>query len=148
MQEVKVHFKGVTYKSAPEVNKGDCKGCVGVLDAELCCSIAHLGSGCADGNYIYILDEEQPSVQQDEYDIVSKPKHYMLNIKEYNIEVRDVCKALANRLSTAGYTGMFISDYVQMLQYLMRFDAKNGKEDLEKASWYLTKLIEEYDSKE
>lgn len=148
MQEVKVNVGGIKYKSIPELNKGNCKGCVANDNIDLCCTLSQCGKGCSVGNYIFDLDKEQPSVQQDEYDIVSKPKHYMLSIKEYNIEVRDVCKALANRLSTAGYTGMFISDYVQMLQYLMRFDAKNGKEDLEKASWYLTKLIEEYDSKE
>jgi hypothetical protein len=39
---------------------------------------------------------------------------------------------------------LFESDYVQMMQYLMRFMDKNGKEDLEKGRWYLDKLIEAY----
>jgi hypothetical protein len=40
---------------------------------------------------------------------------------------------------------LFISDYVQMMQYLMRFMDKNGVEDLKKARWYLDKLIDSYD---
>ena len=40
--------------------------------------------------------------------------------------------------------GLFQSDYVQLMQYLMRFMDKNGKEDLEKARWYLDKMIQAY----
>ena len=40
---------------------------------------------------------------------------------------------------------MFVADYVQMMQYGMRFMDKNGKEDLEKMRWYLDKLIDEYE---
>jgi hypothetical protein len=39
---------------------------------------------------------------------------------------------------------LFESDYVQLMQYLMRFMDKNGKEDLEKARWYLDKMISAY----
>lgn len=71
------------------------------------------------------------------YDIVSKPKHYMLLP---GVEVRDVCKAMADRMQDK-YSAFFISDYIQFLQYVLRFDQKNGVEDLEKAKWYLNKLI-------
>jgi hypothetical protein len=80
-----------------------------------------------------------------EYDTVSKPKHYML-FEEEGIEVRDVIEKLVKKLDHHGYSGMFIADYVQMMQYLMRFMEKNGKEDLEKSLWYLPKLIEAYES--
>lgn len=83
-----------------------------------------------------------------EYDMVSKPKHYML-FEEEGIEVRDVIERLVDKLPLKGLTavgdGMFIADYVQMMQYLMRFMDKNGEEDLKKARWYLDKLIERYD---
>jgi hypothetical protein len=88
------------------------------------------------------------------YDTVSKPKHYML-FEEEGIEVRDVIEQLVYKIDTAkrqddypqGYsTPMFTSDYVQMMQYLMRFMDKNGVEDLKKARWYLDKLIEAYES--
>lgn len=80
------------------------------------------------------------------YDMVSKPKHYML-FEEQGIEVRDVIEKLVNKFSpvTHSYGGLVVADYVQMMQYLMRFMDKNGVEDLRKAKWYLEKLIEAYD---
>jgi hypothetical protein len=81
------------------------------------------------------------------YDTVNKPKHYML-FEEQGIEVRDVIEKLVLKLDESykieATTSMFTSDYVQMMQYLMRFMDKNGVEDLKKARWYLDKLIEAY----
>ena len=77
-----------------------------------------------------------------DYDVVSKPKHYML-FEDQGIEVRDVIKKLVGKLKYFG--PMFVADYVQMMQYGMRFMDKNGKEDLEKMRWYLDKLIDEYE---
>jgi hypothetical protein len=81
------------------------------------------------------------------YDTVNKPKHYMLFEKE-GIEVRDVIEKLVNKIPPVSrdYGGLFVADYVQMMQYLMRFMDKNGVEDLKKAKWYLDKLIEAYES--
>jgi hypothetical protein len=84
------------------------------------------------------------------YDMVNKPLHYML-FPEKGIEVRDVCKKLADKLHNGSMVPylekhtLFVSDYVQMMQYLMRFMDKNGVEDLKKAEFYLKKLIEAYD---
>ena len=86
------------------------------------------------------------------HDPVEKPKHYML-FEDEGIEVRDVIERLMKRVYAAynepGNTTvptcvMFDSDYVQMMQYLMRFMDKNGQEDLKKARWYLDKLIQAY----
>ena len=84
------------------------------------------------------------------YDIVSKPKHYML-FEDEGIEVRDVCGKLVCKVRE-GYNvpfwkdnNLFESDYVQMMQYLMRFMDKNGVEDLKKARWYLDKMIQSYE---
>ena len=83
------------------------------------------------------------------YDIISKPKHYML-FEEHGIEVRDVLTELVNKINRGGdspnyrFAPLFISDYVQLMQYLMRFMEKNGVEDLKKARWYLDKMIESY----
>ncbi len=88
------------------------------------------------------------------HDPVSKPKHYMLFAaedlrKEEGIEVRDVIKKLVDKVymsyETPKNMPMVLADYVQMMQYLMRFMDKNGVEDLKKALWYLNKLIEAYD---
>lgn len=80
-----------------------------------------------------------------QYDAVSKPKHYMLM---EGLEVRDVLAALLIKIQNSNNippSTLFESDYVQMMQYLMRFMDKNGKQDLEKSRWYLDKLISAYD---
>jgi Protein of unknwon function (DUF3310) len=86
----------------------------------------------------------------DLYNVISKPKHYMLD-EAKGIEVRDVLSMLVRKLystESPNYNGcypyLFESDYVQLMQYLMRFMDKNGVEDLKKARWYLDKLIEAY----
>ena len=97
-------------------------------------------------------DQGQEQLQEDfwttasQYDTVSKPKHYML-FEEEGIEVRDVLEKLVNKIPPVSrdYGGLFTADYVQMMQYLMRFMGKNGVEDLKKARWYLDKLIDSYD---
>jgi hypothetical protein len=84
------------------------------------------------------------------YNTVSKPKHYML-FEDQGIEVRDVIEKLSQKLwNTTGPDNskkipMFFADYVQMMQYVMRFMDKNGVEDLKKARWYLDKLIDAYE---
>ena len=79
------------------------------------------------------------------YDVVNKPKHYML-FEDKGIEVRDVIEKLVGKfeLTSMGHSYMFAADYVQLMQYLMRFMDKNGLEDLKKARFYLDKLIESY----
>lgn len=82
------------------------------------------------------------------YDTVNKPKHYML-FEDKGIEVRDVIEKLTEKLGNNAkaefYSYQFAADYVQMMQYVMRFMDKNGKEDLKKARWYLDKMIESYE---
>jgi hypothetical protein len=85
------------------------------------------------------------TTSKDLYDVVSKPKHYML-FEEEGIEVRHVIEKLVGKfeMSSMGHPYMFAADYVQLMQYLMRFMDKNGVEDLKKARWYLDKMIEAY----
>jgi hypothetical protein len=82
------------------------------------------------------------------YDVVDKPKHYML-FEDQGIEVRDVIEKLVDKVyksyETPKNMPMVLADYVQMMQYLMRFMDKNGQEDLKKARWYLDKLIDAYE---
>ena len=83
-----------------------------------------------------------------DYDTVEKPKHYML-FTEQGIEVRDVIEKLVSKLDDhvgieVPYSPLFSPDYVQMMQYLMRFMDKNGVEDLKKARVYLNWLIDAY----
>ena len=101
-------------------------------------------------------DREDREYILDKYNVVDKPKHYML-FEDQGIEVRDVIEKLVQKFTygSANYNTLpvtkngnilFSADYVQMMQYLMRFMDKNGKEDLKKARWYLDKLIEAYES--
>lgn len=85
-----------------------------------------------DEDYDYYEDE----------DVVNKPKHYML-FPEYGIEVRDLMILLANQLDDNGYSGILISDYIQAMQYLLRWHNKNGIEDIKKAQFYLNKIVEQ-----
>lgn len=89
---------------------------------------------------------------KEEYDVVNRPKHYVL-FEDEGIEVRDVIEKLVGKMLDDGNEDnlpmseslLFSSDYVQMMQYLMRFMDKGGAEDLKKGAWYLDKLIEAYD---
>ena len=101
----------------------------------------------SDGIYLKGLNG---TTAEDLYNVISKPKHYML-FEEEGIEVRDVIAKLVQKLykhSGAMFEDkenpLFESDYVQLMQYLMRFMDKNGVEDLKKARWYLDKMIEAY----
>ena len=87
--------------------------------------------------------------QKPQYDPVNRPQHYIL-FEDKGIEVRDVIEKLVSKFDDEVMhqfdSHMFISDYVQMLQYVIRFKDKNGVEDLKKAEYYLKKMIESYDS--
>lgn len=92
-------------------------------------------------------DKEQYMKQTDVVnDNVNSPKHYML-FPDKGIEVRHVLSKLASKFDYCGYPDdpLFVSDYVQMMQYGMRFMEKNGLEDLRKMRWYLDRLIEAYE---
>lgn len=87
-----------------------------------------------------------PFLDEQPEDVIKKPSHYMLGTS--GLEVRGVLELLVGKIHEADThpnEALFISDYVQMMQYLMRFMDKNGKQDLEKARWYLDKLIEAYE---
>lgn len=95
-------------------------------------------------------DSLRQTFNKEKYDNVDKPRHYML-FEQKGIEVRDVIEKLAEKVYWASGTTlrnsapMFIADYVQMMQYVMRFMDKNGVEDLKKARWYLDKMIDAYE---
>lgn len=55
------------------------------------------------------------------------------------IEVKDVMKAYTKNLT--GYGAFCINNAIK---YILRFQEKNGVEDLKKAVWYLEDYIKEY----
>ncbi len=68
-------------------------------------------------------------------DLVNHPKHY--NSGKY--EVIDIIEDATNGLN--GINAVCLGN---VLKYVLRFQHKNGVQDLEKARWYLDKLIKTY----
>ena len=64
-------------------------------------------------------------------DKVNKPAHY-----QGSIECIDAIESAMTKEAFSGYLKGNI------IKYVWRYDRKNGVEDLEKAQWYLNKLIE------
>lgn len=97
------------------------------------------------------LDEFEPYVDPDEvvageplktveFDPVNKPKHYQLLP---GVEVIDVLDALCDKLDKSSvwkFSAKDASYYAQAMGYLMRCMDKNGKQDIQKAIWYLQRL--------
>jgi hypothetical protein len=84
--------------------------------------------------------EEDEEVSQDRinYDIVNYPKHY----GQGDIECIDY---IADFLSYDEYVGYLRGN---IAKYLHRWRYKNGLEDLKKAQWYLSRLIQEVEDHE
>lgn len=66
--------------------------------------------------------------------MVSHPDHYQ---SETGLEVIDVIEAF-----TFDLKGVEATDTGNILKYMCRWSKKNGLQDLKKAKWYLTHLIE------
>lgn len=77
------------------------------------------------------LVESSPPQEQDD---VNSPAHYQ---SESGIECIDAIKA---QLSPEEYRGYLRGNVVK---YVWRYQQKGGKQSLEKARWYLNKLINE-----
>lgn len=73
-------------------------------------------------------------------DMVNHPKHY---ISENGLETIDVIEAF-----TADLNGIEAVCTGNVIKYICRWKNKNGLQDLEKASWYLDKLIDHVFNKE
>lgn len=72
--------------------------------------------------------------------MVSHPAHYQ---SENGLETIDVIEAFTSDLS-----GIEAVDTGNVLKYMCRWKSKNGLQDLNKAKWYLTHLIEHLEKKE
>ena len=68
-------------------------------------------------------------------DNIKNPSHYA---SDKGFEVFDVQEAFIHELK-----GMAASYWCNIVKYILRFQRKNGVEDLKKAKYYLEKLIEE-----
>lgn len=67
------------------------------------------------------------------YDRINRPMHYTAG----SIETIDYIQSVTEQL--LGFEAVCVANAIK---YISRQHLKNGKEDLEKAIWYLNKLIE------
>lgn len=85
-------------------------------------------------NYVIECKDNKGLIGYKNDNIIS-PNHY---ISDNGIEVFDVQEAFIHELK-----GMSASYWCNIVKYILRFQRKNGVEDLKKARYYLEKLIEE-----
>lgn len=71
--------------------------------------------------------------------MVSHPNHYQT---KSGVEVIDVIEAFTEDLH-----GIEAVDTANAIKYILRWKKKNGKQDIEKAIWYLTHLKDHLEKK-
>ena len=80
------------------------------------------------------LQEKYKAMVTEEVDVVNNPQHYNTG----NIEC---IEAIQESMSVEGFKGYLKGN---TMKYLWRYDYKGkASEDLQKAGWYLNKLIKE-----
>ena len=82
---------------------------------------------------------EEKKVKEEKIDMVNHPPHYQICP---GLEVIDI---IDNVTEWLGLTGKEAYHYTQLLGYILRYKKKNGKEDLEKARFFLNRMIDKYD---
>lgn len=88
------------------------------------------------------LEKEVSNVvtENNKYDKVEKPKHYVLNIKGNEIQVIDIIDEVVK-----DYEPQEAFKIANVIKYILRASKKNGKEDLKKARKYIDMLVGEKD---
>ena len=71
-------------------------------------------------------------------DMINHPSHYQSYNKELNIECIDAMRAAFGDESVASFC------ICNAFKYVWRHMSKNGKQDIDKAIWYLSKYKELY----
>lgn len=78
--------------------------------------------------------DDAPKGMQNE-DNVNHPSHYQ---SKYGLEAKYVIEAFTDGLN--GYDAFCAGNAIK---YILRWNHKNGKEDLRKAKWYIDELLKE-----
>lgn len=85
-----------------------------------------------DGERVNIVDETETVS-----DMVNHPPHYQ---SASGLEVIDVIDAFVD-----GIVGREASYKANAIKYILRYNSKNGAEDLKKAIWYINRIIDIYE---
>jgi tRNA-dihydrouridine synthase len=71
-----------------------------------------------------------------ENDMVNNPVHYQSMVKDLNIDAISCMRAAFGDESVIDFC------ICNALKYIYRHQSKNGKQDIQKAIWYLNKYLE------
>jgi len=82
--------------------------------------------------------------EPEDTDDAVNPKHYDL-FPEHGIQVRELMQVLCEKLDNKGYSGFLVSDYVQAMQYFLRWFDKGKEDDIKKGIWYMDKILKQLD---
>ena len=80
--------------------------------------------------------ELRKMTEESEQDMVNSPYHYQSYNKELNIECIDAMRAAFGDEAVANFC------ICNAMKYVWRHMSKNGKQDIQKAVWYLNKYLE------
>ena len=89
-----------------------------------------------EGRWAICVKNTETETETD-FDVVDKPEHYNTNLPE-GVEVIDIIAT-----QTAPLSGMQAVAQANVIKYVLRWQKKNGVQDLEKARFYLNRLIGE-----
>lgn len=81
--------------------------------------------------------KEEILVNDNVNDIINKPNHYQLFVKDKVIEVIDIIDSIVQN-----YTPKQAVRVANIIKYILRADKKNGLEDFKKAKKYIEMLLE------
>ena len=132
-------FKGVTAMQTAIVNR--------VYAEEILLKTVWKAEVENEGGYKFTLTDNDDFVKvnepftrkvdmQEGQDMVNKPKHYTYG----DIEVIDFIEQV-----TKDYKPEFAFSIGNAIKYISRANHKNGKEDLDKARWYLNRAFENWE---
>ena len=90
-----------------------------------------------DDNYVfYSLPDENEGTKKTLYDKINHPSHYTYG----EIEIMDFIEQV-----TKDYKPELAFAIGNAIKYISRANRKNGKEDLDKARWYLNRAFEKWE---
>ena len=82
------------------------------------------------------LANAEKKIEKPKEDMVNHPPHYT----QGEIECIEAIKYINDKLHTEGYEGYCLGNFIK---YIWRCNFKNGWEDIDKAIFYLNKLLTE-----
>lgn len=87
-------------------------------------------------DWVTIYNKSYGAEVAEENDMVNNPGHYQSRVKDLNIDAITCMRAAFGDESVIDFC------ICNALKYIYRHQSKNGKQDIQKAIWYLNKYLE------